>query len=211
MKCPEAEEIELGSIIKGHVEKLEEDPSSIICIMEELERAYPWESSLLKRGIVSMVEKMTEREREKMHGARICGEQFEKGDIVWSCLTCEVNKQACYCDSCYIGSLHIDHNSFYTLIDYGCCDCGDPNYLTPSSFCPTHDLSHLSTPQFISPLLYQTANTLIQIIGEKIFAHSVGVKVKDPHCVCKRRVFQGMEVLKEIYDCCPLLGEKYHK
>ena len=34
----------------------------------------------------------------------------------------------------------------------------------------------------------------------------MGVKVKDPHCVYKRRVFQGMEVLKEIYDCCPLLG-----
>ena len=58
----------------------------------------------------------------------------------WKCVDCEKNSNAILCHQCWskIKDKHLNHNIKYHSSTNGTCDCGDPNTLEKSLFCPCH-------------------------------------------------------------------------
>ena len=58
----------------------------------------------------------------------------------WKCLDCEKNSNAIICHQCWskVKEKHNSHNIMYNSSTNGTCDCGDPNTLQSSLFCPIH-------------------------------------------------------------------------
>ena len=69
-----------------------------------------------------------------------CGHQFVPGDRMFSCQTCMRTCNAVFCEACFVPAQHTGHDWSVstTLAPGGTCDCGDPQQLHPTAFCPRH-------------------------------------------------------------------------
>ena len=58
----------------------------------------------------------------------------------WKCSDCEKNANAILCQQCWskVKDKHLNHDIIYNSSTNGTCDCGDPNTLEESLFCPNH-------------------------------------------------------------------------
>jgi len=58
----------------------------------------------------------------------------------WKCSDCEKNGNAILCQQCWskVREKHLDHEILFNATTNGTCDCGDPNTLESSLFCPQH-------------------------------------------------------------------------
>ena len=58
----------------------------------------------------------------------------------WRCNDCVKNETTVFCQECWAGmkDKHQGHNILFTISVDGTCDCGDPNAIEPSLFCPKH-------------------------------------------------------------------------
>lgn len=58
----------------------------------------------------------------------------------WKCSNCEKNGNAILCQQCWskVRDKHLDHEILFNSTTNGTCDCGDPNTLESSLFCPQH-------------------------------------------------------------------------
>jgi len=58
----------------------------------------------------------------------------------WKCSNCEKNGNAILCQQCWskVREKHLGHEILFNATTNGTCDCGDPNTLESSLFCPQH-------------------------------------------------------------------------
>ena len=58
----------------------------------------------------------------------------------WKCSDCEKNANSILCQQCWskVKDKHLNHDIIYNSSTNGTCDCGDPNTIEESLFCPYH-------------------------------------------------------------------------
>ena len=58
----------------------------------------------------------------------------------WKCSDCEKNSNSILCQQCWskVKNKHLNHEIIYNSSTNGTCDCGDPNTVGESLFCPYH-------------------------------------------------------------------------
>jgi hypothetical protein len=68
----------------------------------------------------------------------VCQKSWQKKCLTITCMTCSDNPNSCYCLECFLKGNHENH-SFNPRIFHSCnCDCGDPNFIKSTGFCPYH-------------------------------------------------------------------------
>ena len=80
---------------------------------------------------------------------KLKGLEYEAGSVCarkmikiggWKCTDCEKNANSIVCQQCWskVKDKHKDHDIKFNISTNGTCDCGDPNTLSSSLFCPKH-------------------------------------------------------------------------
>ena len=96
----------------------------------------------------------------------------------WKCSDCEKNANSILCQQCWrkVRNKHLKHNILYNISTNGTCDCGDPNILTESLFCPNHkgpltkeidiqnNINKCFSPEFIQSFENITKELIIEIV-----------------------------------------------
>ena len=70
----------------------------------------------------------------------ICGRVFEEGELVYSCKDCAIDPTCCFCQPCFLKSIHVNCNHVFhpSQGNGGCCDCGDPEAWKKGYVCDIH-------------------------------------------------------------------------
>ena len=100
----------------------------------------------------------------------------------WRCSDCGKTANFILCHQCWskIKDKHLEHNIMYNSSTNGTCDCGDPNFLDESLFCPEHkgpltkekDIQDYINKCF-DPVFIQTFEKLTEELIEKIILYII--------------------------------------
>ena len=193
----------------------EDNPGLTLQLITELESTFGYLSNEFRMATLilllntleytSKIRKMGEKAKE----ARVCGKRILKGDICWSCYTCEAEHNSCLCDKCYIPATHVGHKTFYSISDGGFCDCGDSSYIKSTSFCPRHlpqniplDTS-ISLPKYIE----EGADLLLDYIRFQLYTEIIlcGVAFSTPEL---DKLTNLLLILNDLSNFSPLFRSK---
>lgn len=73
-----------------------------------------------------------------------CTFSWSSPTLCGQCFDCQVTDSTCFCIDCFLEGHHDQHNSSIYYATSGNCDCGNPSFINPSGFCPSHPGQDLS-------------------------------------------------------------------
>ena len=102
----------------------------------------------------------------------VCGKVFRRGELVWSCRSCQKDSTCVQCDDCFRNSNHEGHEVYFhreSEKEGGCCDCGDLSAWSKAGNCTNHnhEINDSIDPVSILPneLLKSLKPVLVAIAG----------------------------------------------
>ena len=122
----------------------------------------------------------------------------------WKCVDCEKNSNAILCHQCWskIKDKHLNHDINFHSSTNGTCDCGDPNTLQNSLFCPNHKGPLTNEKEvekyinkFFSQDLVQSFQTITENLLEKMIPYivdNIENKIKDKNFISTMNQFLEM-------------------
>eukprot|EP01022_Parablepharisma_sp_SALTPOND_P021373 TRINITY_DN4184_c0_g1_i1.p1 TRINITY_DN4184_c0_g1~~TRINITY_DN4184_c0_g1_i1.p1 ORF type:complete len:1578 (-),score=172.29 TRINITY_DN4184_c0_g1_i1:7757-12490(-) len=151
----------------------------------------------------------------------VCGKLIDSFDVVYTCVDCSVIDNSVYCSECFKKELHAGHKVRMSTGSIGCCDCGDPEAVIPTSFCPLHKgfreeylqpellppHTRMSYEEVLTELATILANDLVNYLAES----EKGAEYISESSELEERIQKTIGYFKELLNISPfflkVLGE----